>query len=105
MVANPIRRRSADVEAGPGGTRGPAGVPGDCRRTIPGEAISRCLPWRRPAAGGDAVVLSSGGVFAGAPRPAIRAADRQGVSRCRPHGQRDTVESTWIVGGRLDAAP
>src|ERR1700681_3432558 len=38
MVADPVRRRSAHVEAGPGYPYGPAVVPRDRRRTIPGEA-------------------------------------------------------------------
>src|ERR1700724_1108446 len=105
MVADPVRRRSAHVEAGPGGAFGPAGVPRDRRRTIPGEAISRCLPRRHFAAGGDAVVLSRGGLLLGRRRPESVAADRLGIYSGGPRGQRDTVHSAWTVGGGLGAAP
>src|ERR1700724_3872964 len=105
MVANPVRRRSAHVEAGLGYAHGPAGVPSDRRRTIPGEALSRCLPRRRPAAGGDAAVLAGGGLFVGQRGPGGGAADRQGIYGGRPRGQRETVESAWTVGGWLGAAP
>src|SRR5260221_11990886 len=105
MVADPVCRRSAHVEAGPGGAAGPAGVPRDRGRTIPGEAISRCLPRGRLAAGGDAVVLARGGLLLGQRRPASVAADRLGIYSGGPRGQRDTVQSAWTVGGRLGAAP
>src|SRR5260221_14737244 len=105
MVADPVCRRSAHVEAGPGGAAGPAGVPRDRRRTIPGEAISRCLPRRRLAAGGVAVVLARGGLLLGERRAASAPAARLGIYSGGPRGQRGTEQSAWTWGGRLGVAP
>src|SRR5260370_36496751 len=105
MVEDPVRGRAAHVEAGPGRPCGQPSVPRDRRRTIPGEAISRCLPRRHFTAGGDAVVLPRGGLLLGRRRPESVAADRLGIYSGGPRGQRETVPSAWTVGGWLGASP